>query len=79
MPSLVSAAFFRHRDLADQLADAMKSRAVIEQAKGIIMGDRRCNADTAFDLLREMSQRSNRKLRDVAQELVNSRVDQRSA
>src|SRR4051794_9792334 len=35
LASQVTAAFFRHRELADQLSDAMQSRAVIEQAKGI--------------------------------------------
>lgn len=68
----VSAAFFRHRDLADQLAEAMASRAVIEQAKGVLMGDRRCDADHAFGILRDMSQRENRKLREIAQGIVDS-------
>jgi len=48
----------------------MESRAVIEQAKGIIMGDRRCGADEAFAILTKISQDSNRKLRDVAAALV---------
>jgi GAF domain-containing protein len=56
--------------VAEQLQAAMQSRAVIEQAKGIIMGDRRCSADQAFDILVDLSQQSNRKLRDVAQALV---------
>ncbi len=34
--------------LAEQLKEAMASRAVIEQAKGIIMGERRCSEDEAF-------------------------------
>jgi AmiR/NasT family two-component response regulator len=49
---------------------AMESRAVIEQAKGIIMGDRRCTADEAFRILRKLSQDTNRKVRDVAAALV---------
>ena len=72
LASQVSAAFFRHRDLAEQLADAMTSRAVIEQAKGILMADRRCDAETAFAILREMSQRDHRKLRDVARDIVGN-------
>jgi GAF domain-containing protein len=56
--------------LAQQLQAAMESRAVIEQAKGIIMGQRRCTADEAFALLSKVSQDSNRKLRDVAAALV---------
>jgi GAF domain-containing protein len=72
LASQVSAAFFRHRDLAEQLEAAMRSRAAIEQAKGILMADRRCDADTAFRILRDMSQRENRKLRDIAQGIVDS-------
>jgi GAF domain-containing protein len=57
--------------LAQQLQAAMDSRAVIEQAKGIIMGERRCTADEAFLILAKASQDSNRKLRDVATALVH--------
>jgi AmiR/NasT family two-component response regulator len=56
----------------------MESRAVIEQAKGIIMGQRRCTADEAFRLLSKLSQDSNRKLREVAEALVAEAPDQRS-
>jgi GAF domain-containing protein len=56
--------------LAEHMQAAMESRAVIEQAKGIIMGERRCTADQAFALLAKISQDSNRKLRDVAAALV---------
>ncbi len=52
--------------LAEQMKDAMASRAVIEQAKGIIMGERRCSAEEAFALLKHLSMVANRKLRDVA-------------
>ena len=48
----------------------MRNRAVIDQAKGILMSQRRCDAAQAFDLLAEASQRSNRKLRDIAAALV---------
>jgi GAF domain-containing protein len=57
--------------VAEQLQTAMQSRAVIEQAKGILMAERRCNAETAFDILIGLSQGANRKLRDVAQALVD--------
>ncbi|HWC36271.1 MAG TPA: GAF and ANTAR domain-containing protein [Mycobacteriales bacterium] len=53
-------------ELAQQMAQAMASRADIEQAKGILMAQRRCSADEAFDLLVNLSQTSHRKLRDVA-------------
>ena len=54
-----------------QMQQAMASRAVIEQAKGIVMGQLHCDSDRAFDVLREASMRTNRKLRDVAQALVD--------
>jgi GAF domain-containing protein len=57
--------------VAEQLKTAMQSRAVIEQAKGVLMGQHRCSADEAFGMLVARSQRSNRKLRDVAQALVD--------
>jgi GAF domain-containing protein len=56
--------------LAAHMQAAMASRAVIEQAKGIIMADRRCSADEAFRILTKTSRDSNRKLRDVAAALV---------
>jgi GAF domain-containing protein len=56
--------------LAQQMQAAMQSRAVIEQAKGIIMGSRRCSADEAFSILTRLSQDTNRKLRDVAAAVV---------
>ncbi len=60
--------------LSRQLETAMANRAVIEQAKGIVMAEHRIDADTAFALLRERSQQGNRKLRDVAQEMVDALV-----
>ena len=58
--------------LAQHLQAAMDNRAVIEQAKGIIMGERRCTSEEAFAILSELSQDTNRKLRDVAVALVAS-------
>jgi GAF domain-containing protein len=58
-------------DLARQLQAAMQSRAVIEQAKGIIMAQRRISSEEAFDHLVRLSQHMNRKLRDVAAALVD--------
>jgi len=61
--------------LAEHMKAAMESRAVIEQAKGIVMGDRRCTADEAFRILTKVSQDTNRKLRDVAAGLVARAAD----
>jgi GAF domain-containing protein len=60
--------------LARQLEEALRSRAVIEQAKGILIARHGCTPDQAFDRLRMLSQRLNRKLRDVAQEIVSRSV-----
>jgi GAF domain-containing protein len=56
--------------LAQHMQSAMENRAVIEQAKGIVMGERHCSADEAFAILSKLSQDTNRKLRDVASALV---------
>jgi GAF domain-containing protein len=58
--------------LAADMRAAMASRAVIEQAKGVIMAQNRCDAERAFDILRRASQGRNVKLRDVAQGVVDS-------
>lgn len=79
LASHVAAAFFKHRDLAEQLAAAMDSRATIEQAKGILMGGRGCTAEEAFAILVDLSSRSHRKLREVAEALVAEAVSQKSA
>ncbi|SHN14377.1 GAF and ANTAR domain-containing protein [Cryptosporangium aurantiacum] len=57
-------------ELAEGMRQAMVSRAVIEQAKGILMGQRGCSAEEAFNQLTALSQHTNRKLRDVAAGLV---------
>ena len=57
-----------------QMRQAMASRAGIEQAKGVLMRDRHCTADEAFDLLRDMASRTSRKLRDVAQAVLVSTI-----
>ena len=70
LASQVASSFFAHRDLGEQLRAAMRSREVIEQAKGILVATRRITPDEAFAALVELSQHSNTKLRDVAQALV---------
>jgi GAF domain-containing protein len=72
-------AYWEAKDVGDQLHEAMKSRAVIEQAKGMLMAAQGCGPDEAFDLLVRASQRSNRKLRAIAEELVDQAVRRRAA
>ena len=61
----------RTTDRLAQLEEAMKSRAVIEQAKGIIMAREHCTSAQAFTLLTRLSQTRNLKLRDIAAALVD--------
>ena len=53
------------------LARSMKSRATIEQAKGILIARLGCTPEQAFHLLVSQSQHENRKVRDLAGELVS--------
>jgi transcriptional regulator with GAF, ATPase, and Fis domain len=57
--------------LTQQLQEALTSRAVIDQAKGILMGQSGVGAEEAFNMLRSASQSENRKLRDLAEEMVD--------
>ncbi len=54
------------REMTEQLRGALTSRAVIDQAKGILMALHQVPAEEAFRLLVERSQRENVKLRDLA-------------
>jgi transcriptional regulator with GAF, ATPase, and Fis domain len=71
------------RALAGHLRTALESRAVIEQAKGVLMAQRGYDEQRAFDVLRTASQRENVKLREVADRIVRAvgqrDVDQRDA
>ena len=59
-------------DLNDQLRSSMASRAVIDQALGVIMATERCPQDKAFSVLKTVSQNTNVKLRDLAATIVTS-------
>jgi GAF domain-containing protein len=69
-----ASAYWEASQLSEQLSEAMKSRAVIEQAKGVLMArSPELDADGAFDVLRRASQRENVKLREIAQRIVDRR------
>jgi AmiR/NasT family two-component response regulator len=57
----------------DQLDAAIRTRPVVDQASGILMHILGCDADTAFEVLRRQSQRTNRKLSELAHDVVTSR------
>jgi transcriptional regulator with GAF, ATPase, and Fis domain len=56
--------------LVDQMREALTSRAVIDQAKGMLMERHGCTADEAFAMLVDASQRTNRKVGDIAEAIV---------
>ena len=58
--------------MSDDLHGALASRAVIDQATGIIMAQQRFGAAAAFDILRRASQNRNIKVRDLAAEIVSN-------
>jgi GAF domain-containing protein len=64
------------RRLAGQLEQAMANRAVIEQAKGVLMAMRGVPEHEAFEVLRKSSQERNVKLRVLAQQIVTGVVEQ---
>jgi AmiR/NasT family two-component response regulator len=55
-----------------KLEEAFERRAVIERAKGILMASQRIAGDDAFVLLRDHSRRTNRKLEEIADAVLNS-------
>ena len=64
----------RATDDVANMRRAMVSRSVIEQAKGILMERYKITSDQAFTLLTRSSQRSNVKLREVAEQLTSTGV-----
>ena len=76
--TIANAAVYRaSRRLAEELQEAMSSRAVIEQAKGVLMAEQGCTADGAFTLLRLASQRENVKIRDIAARIVEAQTSRK--
>lgn len=55
---------------ARQLEEALASRTLINQAIGVLMAEQHCDAHVAFDLLRRQSQACNRKIREIAADLI---------
>jgi GAF domain-containing protein len=66
----LAARLANHAELAENLSAALASRTIIDQALGVIMGQNRCSADEAFQILRRASQNRNVKLRLIAGEII---------
>jgi GAF domain-containing protein len=60
------------QEFATDLQTALQSRTVIDQAIGVIIGQQRCTAEAAFNILRAASQHRNIKLRDLCAEMITS-------
>lgn len=67
-----SVAIASARDEAS-MAQAVDARKLVGQAMGILMERYDLDSSRAFEVLKRYSQHNNRKLRDVAQELINTR------
>jgi response regulator NasT len=63
----------------DQLREALGTRPVIDQAKGMLIASHGCSPEEAFQMLSAASQRENRKLREVAEAMVDGAVERDSA
>jgi ANTAR domain len=61
------------RRAARQLRDAAESRAVVDQAKGVLMHALGCTAEEALQRMRQVSQAHNMKVTDVATRIIDSR------
>lgn len=59
------------RELSEQLRTALESRAVIDQAKGMLMALHGLTADEAFAHIVKVSRNSNVKVREIAERLVS--------
>jgi GAF domain-containing protein len=62
----------RQDEISTQLEQALSSRTMIDQAMGILMAEQRCGAEEAFALLRAHSQNTNRRIRDLAADMIQS-------
>ena len=59
-----------------QLRDAVSSRALVDQAKGILMHALGCTADQALDRMRGIAQARQIKVTEVAQRIIDGSGDQ---
>ena len=64
--------YWRQEQARQNLEIALTTRGVIDQAKGVLMARTGQSADVAFESLRRASQRTNRKVFDLAQEIIES-------
>ena len=66
---------FEARQLNSQLTNALTSRAILEQAKGVLVGRRGLKLEEAFTWMRHHARNNNVKLAVVAQEIVDGQLN----
>jgi AmiR/NasT family two-component response regulator len=67
-------AMARHEVVTEQLQTALNSRVLIEQAKGFLSHSLGVGVDEAFAVLRTFARAHNRRLTEVADEVVQDRI-----
>ena len=65
----------RQEQLARQLQEALNSRVIIEQAKGVLAERRGVHVDEAFRVLRQYARSKGERLSDVAQRVIQRDLD----
>ncbi len=65
-------ALLREQTLTDQLQNALESRVIIEQTKGVIIRALNVSPDTAFNLIRSYARRRNTRVADLAGTIVDN-------
>ena len=70
---------YRHRveraALTDQLQEALNSRIIIEQAKGVVAQTRSVDVDDAFKLIRNYARQNRTSLQQVCRDIVERRLN----
>jgi AmiR/NasT family two-component response regulator len=81
LADVATIAILQHRaaleahELNEQLSGALRSRVVIEQAKGVVAERAGLDMQQAFSLLRKRARDTNRRLADVAQSVVDGTLE----
>lgn len=59
------------RSELEKTKNTLEDRKIIEKAKGIVMAQRQCNEDEAYKVLRQLSMDSNKRIVDIAEQIVS--------
>lgn len=59
------------RSELEKTKSSLEERKVIEKAKGIVMAQRQCDEDEAYQILRNLSMDNNKRIVEIAEQLVS--------